>query len=341
MTGDSPSWNDLDLQAGPVPAALQLPSEDGEEGLTTVMVMATAAARDQGWAARATLHLVREWTRAGSRIFLMDLNLDAPDLHGFAGHENREGVSDVVLYGASVPRVSRPVDGGSFYLATAGTAVADASEVLSHSRWNEVIQGFREAGVTLVVYCPHELLDSSPLTRATKVRILLRGPREGHVEADAQRPTPTAVAGPGLGASSGAKGNAPDGPSPDALEDPDASLTQGGIVAGRMGPETPRPPESAHPGEEMELDLGREEPEPDVEDEVASPPLSAVPGKPREVVGTGGGSVVRNVLLVMLFLLVGVLLADYLGYLDLSSVVELPWHEAATATAHLLGHSTE
>lgn len=396
MTGDSPSWVDLDLQAGPVSPALQLPPEDGEEGPTTVMIMATVAAREQGWAARAALHLVREWTRAGSRIFLMDLNLDAPDLHGVLGHENREGVSDVVLYGASVPRVSRPVDGGAFYLATAGTAVADASEVLSHSRWAEVINGFREAGVTLVLYCPHELLDSSPLTRASKVRILLRGPGEGDEDVAPESPTPTAVAGPGLRVSGD--------PERRTLEDPSAetpdhhgeveSSVGGGLDAdetaqaapGESGPEqrevalqeghlrsldsgsseSPTGPDSPRegsapeaprgpkdrsaspapeaPGDPGELGGENVEPQPGIHDAGPPEPAHAPPpvsGKPREVAGSGGGNALRNALLVVLLLLGGVLLADYLGYLDLSSIVDLPWHEAATATAHLLGHSTE
>ena len=44
------------------------------------------------------------------------------------------------------------MDGGAFFLITAGTAVADANAVAASSRWGALLGGFVEAGVKLLLF---------------------------------------------------------------------------------------------------------------------------------------------------------------------------------------------
>lgn len=93
-------------------------------------------------------------------MMLADGGLDYPSLHGPRDIQNREGLVDAVLHGASVSRVSRPVDG--YFLITTGTPVASGMAVVRDARWHRLTAGMAGAGVTLVLY----LLDGEPCTPA-------------------------------------------------------------------------------------------------------------------------------------------------------------------------------
>jgi hypothetical protein len=83
---------------------------------------------------------------------LVDGALHYPTLHTCVGAENAEGLSDAALFGVSVGRVAQPIDGGAFYLISAGTAVADANAVAGSPRWGTLLGGFVEAGVKLLLF---------------------------------------------------------------------------------------------------------------------------------------------------------------------------------------------
>ena len=93
-------------------------------------------------------------------MMLVDGGLDCPSLHGPRDIQNREGLVDAVRHGASVSRVSRPVDG--YFLITTGTPAASGMAVVRDARWHRLTAGMAEAGVTLVLY----LLDGEPCTPA-------------------------------------------------------------------------------------------------------------------------------------------------------------------------------
>jgi hypothetical protein len=117
-----------------------------------VAVVASERAVAGGWAGPATLELARSWSRGGDKVMLADGALHYPSLHTLADVENGEGLSDAALFGASVRRVARPVDGGAFFLITAGTAIANANTVPADPRWSRLLEGFREAGVKLLLF---------------------------------------------------------------------------------------------------------------------------------------------------------------------------------------------
>ena len=138
-----PDWQPLD---GGVPIP------DGAGSGRVIAVVASEKAVASGWAGAAALDLARAWSRAGEKVVVADGGLHYPTLHTVARIENTEGLSDAALFGASVRRVVRPIDGGSFFLITAGTAVADANTVPGSPRWGRLLEGFQEAGVKLLLF---------------------------------------------------------------------------------------------------------------------------------------------------------------------------------------------
>lgn len=138
-----PDWQPLD-------GGVRIP--DGTGSGRVVAVVASEQAVASGWAGAAALHLARAWSRAGDKVILADGALHYPTLHTLAEIENTEGLSDAALFGASIRRVARPVDGGSFFVITAGTAVADANTVPGSPRWGRLLEGFQEAGVKLLLF---------------------------------------------------------------------------------------------------------------------------------------------------------------------------------------------
>ena len=138
-----PDWQPLD-------GGIHLP--DGVGSGRVIAVVASEKAVAAGWAGTAVLELARAWSRAGDKVVVADGALHYPTLHSLAQIENTEGLSDAALFGASVRRVARPVDEGSFFLITAGTAVADANKVPGSPRWGRLLEGFQEAGVKLLLF---------------------------------------------------------------------------------------------------------------------------------------------------------------------------------------------
>ncbi|MGE0159358.1 MAG: hypothetical protein AB7T31_08080 [Gemmatimonadales bacterium] len=117
-----------------------------------IALVASEKAVSSGWAGLAALDLARAWSKGGEKVILADGALNYPTLHQLAELENAEGLSDAALYGASVRRVARQVAGESFFLITAGTAVANANTVPGSPRWGKLVDGFKEAGVKLVLF---------------------------------------------------------------------------------------------------------------------------------------------------------------------------------------------
>ncbi len=129
---------------------IDVPLAAEADGGRVIALVASERAQGEGWAPGAAHGLAARWAEEGHRIILADGGLDNPSLHLDAGIPNREGLVDATLYGASVARVSRPVDG--YFLITAGTSVADPISVVREPRWDRFMAGMSDAGVTLVIF---------------------------------------------------------------------------------------------------------------------------------------------------------------------------------------------
>jgi hypothetical protein len=117
-----------------------------------VLLFAPAAARRDAWASRLALDLVGAWGDAGQKVVLADGVLEYPTMHRELGLSNTEGVADAALFGASVSRVARPVPGRAFFFVSAGSPTGNPEAVATSPRWGRLLEGFRDAGVTLVLF---------------------------------------------------------------------------------------------------------------------------------------------------------------------------------------------
>jgi hypothetical protein len=138
-----PTWQPLD-------GGVAVP--DGPGSGRVVALVASEKAVASGWAGLAAIDLARAWSRGGAKVILADGALNYPTLHQLMAMENAEGLSDAALFGASVRRVAKQVEGESFFLITAGTAVANANAVPGSPRWAKLVDGFEEAGVKLLLF---------------------------------------------------------------------------------------------------------------------------------------------------------------------------------------------
>jgi hypothetical protein len=109
---------------------------------------------DRAWVADAAIALATGWNAAGRRTVLADLSIEDPILHERVGVPNLDGVVDLFLYGASLARSARPVPGRGFLLITAGTYTPDPDGIFRHARWGKIVEGFREAQASLLLFVP-------------------------------------------------------------------------------------------------------------------------------------------------------------------------------------------
>ncbi len=173
----------FDPTGGALPEALDPARAEHAAGM--VVLAASAELPDREWSGRTAVRLAREWAAAGRRVFLADLSLEEPLLHELLDEANGEGISDAVLYGASVRRIARAPARGGFYFAPAGTVVSDPAEVLEHARWDSLAGGFRGAGATLLLFLPAGLAGArSLLERADHLVLLGADAATGGFEAD-------------------------------------------------------------------------------------------------------------------------------------------------------------
>jgi hypothetical protein len=157
------------------------------EGLFTpdpgsvVLVLAEEGARTAGWAGRLAVDLATAWGAGGAQVVLADADVAGAPLHTLLGEENGEGMSDHVLFGASLERVARPLSGRPFLFASAGTVVGDPEETLRNVRWDACFSAARESSATLVVYLPANSLGGStlPVEADRIVRLAAEAPADG------------------------------------------------------------------------------------------------------------------------------------------------------------------
>jgi hypothetical protein len=153
--------------------AVSIPIESGSAVLLLVGHV------DRTWAAQAAIDLCTEWAADGRRVVLADMHLENPLLHDLLDVENSEGVVDIFLYGASIARSARPVEGRGFYLITAGTYEVDIESIYRHPRWAKLTSGFRDANASLVLFAPIATVDLDAIAPWLGQVVLLGAPATG------------------------------------------------------------------------------------------------------------------------------------------------------------------
>ena len=196
MNRKNRTWQPIDPAAGSLPEGLESALGDGDSVSACVVVLVDSEI-DPEWGAQASLAVAKRWAESGRRVILADACLDRPVLHEVAGVENGEGVSDVMLFGASVQRVAEPI-GERLFLVPAGTPVDQVADVLTHIEWDSVIRGCRRAGATLVFHVSTGTPGAQALTeRAEGVLVLAPSSQDLDTIVGSESGPLIAVLGPG------------------------------------------------------------------------------------------------------------------------------------------------
>jgi hypothetical protein len=227
MTEATPTWHPYD-PGEPSKVAF-------ENDCSLLVLLATPAAREREWAERAAISLARDWAKQGERVFLVDLAMSRPRLHSALGDANGEGVSDLLLYGASLKRITRTASDGFLY-APSGTPVLDGARALRSARWSRLADGFAQAGAQLVAFLPaDEPGREAVLTHARRVLVLASTREADTLPSDVEMDRIRAVLAPPaaaaaetaraelvpVGVANGSRSHAPLPPlSPDAIRPP-------------------------------------------------------------------------------------------------------------------------
>lgn len=89
------------------------------------------------------------------RVAVGDLFGEAAPIQALVGDDDAHGIVDSFVYGVSLNRIARPVEGeGELFVMPSGSEPIDHAEVLPHSRWRRLASGFREVGALLVLAAP-------------------------------------------------------------------------------------------------------------------------------------------------------------------------------------------
>ncbi|HEX8674097.1 MAG TPA: glycosyltransferase [Longimicrobium sp.] len=141
------------MPEGPDPVRALL---EGRAAVWNAILLVTGPrARAEGWGPEAAVAVAQEAASDGRPVVLAELDFESPSLHLHLGVPNDEGAADVVLFGASVRRTARPVEGLGFSFLPSGDA-PDPEQVLAHRHWSVARSEVGRAGGLLLFYAPFD-----------------------------------------------------------------------------------------------------------------------------------------------------------------------------------------
>jgi len=102
-------------------------------------------------AGHVTLGLARA-EAARRRVVVADLVGDLAPLSALLADDDLHGISDTILYGASINRVARPVEGtDNLFVVPGGTEQVASEEIFRSERWKRLAGGFSGSGGLLLL----------------------------------------------------------------------------------------------------------------------------------------------------------------------------------------------
>jgi len=126
----------------------------------SALVVLVPVGDDARWSAEAAWGVARAATTGthGSRraVALVDLCLDAPQLHQVKGVESSPGIAEAFASDAPLNEVEQDIDGVHFL--PAGSDLSAPGAVLGSARWDRLHAGFRAEDALLLLCVPAERL---------------------------------------------------------------------------------------------------------------------------------------------------------------------------------------
>jgi hypothetical protein len=146
-----------------------------------MLLVSGEAARYSGWSARTALELAD--ALAGHRaVLLIDLHFDATDL-GELAPPDREGISDVLLFGASLERVAVSPRGHRFSFIPTGPLVSDAEELLRSPAWTRVFDDAARSHTLVMGFVPWRSRGLAALLQRVRDFVFLGGSADARIAA--------------------------------------------------------------------------------------------------------------------------------------------------------------
>ena len=91
------------------------------------------------------------------RVVVADLVGDLAPLTSLQSDDDIHGISDTILYGVSISKVARPVEGtANLFVVPSGTEQVDNAEIFGSVRWKRVAESFSGSGALLLLVCRSE-----------------------------------------------------------------------------------------------------------------------------------------------------------------------------------------
>jgi hypothetical protein len=181
---DRPGAVRFDLDSGEIPPVLYPAIAEPERPILLLV-----AADDSHDVAHAAIALAEARAGRGRPTILGDAGVVSPRLHEPLGLDNLEGLADVFLFGASLPRVVTRPEGYSFDFIPAGAYVPDPAGVLDSPRWDRIARELEERGWVLLLFVPAGTPGLGALSRRAGGALLLGAP--GHLDRAASRLDPS------------------------------------------------------------------------------------------------------------------------------------------------------
>lgn len=171
---------EIDPDRPAVPASLYPPA--GDSGIV-VALLADEASRRHGWSGQLALELASGWSGSQGGVVLVDGDLATGSLHEIVGARNDEGLSDLLVYGASSRRVTQRLSEAGPSFVPSGTVVGDPEKALREERWSTLLAASRTGGSILLLYLPAGATGVAALAEeADQVIRLVCGPPEGELD---------------------------------------------------------------------------------------------------------------------------------------------------------------
>lgn len=128
-----------------------------------------AGGRRGAGATTVAANLAAALAQAGRRVAVVDADMRAPSMHRVFGLASGPGLSEALASDTvTVDSIMRPVAADGVVLLPGGTAVANASELLDSSRFDEIMRTLRERFDAVVVDSPPALLVTDATVLAAK-----------------------------------------------------------------------------------------------------------------------------------------------------------------------------